>query len=118
MSDSEAPSARPIGSDAVFVVYVLFLISLGVGVTYLVAGVIAYINRPESSGWVETHYRFQIRTFWIGLLYAVIGIITLPIAIGVVICLFTVLWLIVRCVKGILAANRREAIPDVDTWFW
>ena len=69
----------------------------------------AYVNRGGAPEWVETHYRFQIRTFWIGLLYGVISLITVFILIGFLFALFTLVWWIVRCAKGCSAS--RAASP-------
>lgn len=39
----------------------------------VVGVIIAYFSRNSAAGWVADHYRFQIRTFWIGLFCSVIG---------------------------------------------
>jgi uncharacterized membrane protein len=57
------------GGDNVKLVYGLYLVSVLVGLTLLVGLVMAYINRGQVAGtWAESHYTYQIRTFWIGLL--------------------------------------------------
>ena len=33
------------------------------------------MNRGKSEPWVETHYTWAIRTFWIGMLYTLIGFV-------------------------------------------
>jgi uncharacterized membrane protein len=58
---------------------------------------------------VEQHFRWQIRTFWIGLLWTVIGIVTTPIIIGWFILLGISIWIIYRIVKGALALNDGKA---------
>jgi uncharacterized membrane protein len=105
------------GKDA-NLVYILYLVGLIVGVTSLVGVIMAYINRGEAPEWVQTHFRFQIRTFWIGLLYGVIGAVTIWILIGFLILLFVVVWWIIRCVKGMKAIERGEPVPDPATWMW
>jgi uncharacterized membrane protein len=36
--------------------------------------VVAYLKRDDAAGtWLESHYRWQIRTFWWLLLWGVIG---------------------------------------------
>jgi len=49
------------------------------------------------------------RTFWIGLLWTVIGIVTTPIIIGWFILLGISIWIIYRIVKGALALNDGKA---------
>ena len=56
-------------------VYILYLLALVVGITAIIGVVMAYINRNAAPDWLKTHYTFQIRTFWISLLYTVIGVV-------------------------------------------
>jgi uncharacterized membrane protein len=99
-------------------IYILYLVGLVVGITGLVGLIMAYVNKDEAPAWVQSHYRFQIRTFWIGLLYAVIGGVTTPILIGFLIVLFAVVWWIIRCAKGMKAVGEGRAVADVTTWLW
>lgn len=48
-------------------VYILYLVGFLAGITALVGLVLAYVNRSDASAWLQSHYTFQIRTFWIGL---------------------------------------------------
>ncbi|HEY1799098.1 MAG TPA: hypothetical protein VGG57_23490 [Stellaceae bacterium] len=111
-------SGDPIEGRGAETVYILYLASLFVGVTSIVGLVMAYVKRDEAPEWVQTHYRFQIRTFWIGLLYMVIGLVTVVILIGFLVWLFNVVWLIVRCIKGMQAVARGQACENVTTWLW
>ncbi len=99
-------------------VYILYLVALIVGITSLIGVIMAYINQGEAPDWVKSHYRFQIRTFWIGLLYAFVGAVATMILIGFLILLFVVVWWIVRCVKGMKAIERGEPVADPATWMW
>jgi uncharacterized membrane protein len=111
-------SGDPHEGEGANTVYILYLVSLFVGVTGIVGLIMAYVKRDEAPEWVKTHYRFQIRTFWIGMLYMFVGLITVVILIGFLIWLFEVVWLIVRCVKGMQATSRGEAVENPTTWFW
>ena len=51
--------------------YVLILVGNIVGVTTLIATIIAYARKDTAPAWLHSHYVFQIRTFWV----AVFGII-------------------------------------------
>jgi uncharacterized membrane protein len=97
-------------------VYALYVASIFVGLTGLVGVIIAYVNKAESPPWLQTHYQFQIRTFWISILFTVIAIITMFIAIGFIILLLTLIWLIVRCVKGYLLLDKGLPHPNPTTW--
>ena len=64
------------GGDNVKLIYGLYLVSVVVGLTALIGLVMAYLNRSQVAGsWTESHYAYQIRTFWIGLLYSILCVI-------------------------------------------
>lgn len=100
------------------IVYVLYLVSIIFGVTGLIGVVIAYVNRGEASPWLQSHYQFQIRTFWIGLVYLLVGGVLTSVFIGYLVLLFWLVWLIVRCVKGIKYLDKREAYPEPVGWMF
>jgi uncharacterized membrane protein len=81
--------------------YILYAASLISGVTALIAIILNYVKRDDVVGTVyESHFTWQIRTFWYGLLWTVIGFITIPILIGIAILAVACLWFIYRIVKG------------------
>ncbi len=102
------------------IIYFLYLASLIVviAITAIVGVILAYVNRDGAPDWLESHYRFQIRTFWMAAFYWVIGMMLLQFIIGWVILLFLIFWLILRCAKGIKYLDRREAYPDPETWLF
>jgi uncharacterized membrane protein len=105
------------GGDNVKLVYVLYLASLVVGVSIVIGLVIAYINRGQAAGtWVASHYTYQIRTFWIGLLYSVTSFALMFVAIGFVLIVVVAIWGIVRCVRGLQWAAAGKAVPNPETW--
>jgi uncharacterized membrane protein len=108
----------PREADNANIVYILYLVGLLVGVTSIVGVIMAYVNRGDAPDWVQTHYRFQIRTFWIGLLYGLIGLLTFIIVIGVFWLMFVMVWWIVRCVKGMQAISRGAPYEKPATWMW
>ena len=113
-----APPAPGSGENVAKIVYILYLASLLVGVTALVGVVIAYVYQGEAPDWLKTHYRFQIRTFWLGLLFGFVGLVLSVILVGYLVFVFTAVWLVVRCVKGLQYAGRREAYPDPVGWWF
>jgi uncharacterized membrane protein len=112
------PAGDPADAATAKLIYILYLISLVVGVTALIGVVMAYVKKDEAPAWVRTHYRFQIRTFWIGVLYSFIGAGTSLLFVGYAILLFVVMWLIVRCIKGMGWAERGEPVRNVTTWLF
>ncbi|WP_417516931.1 DUF4870 family protein [Marinobacter sp.] len=93
------------------VVYILQGLSFFMGgITGLVGVIINYVKQDDVRGtWVEPHFRWQIRTFWIGLLWTVIGVVTTFLIIGWFILLGISIWVIYRIVKGALALNDGKA---------
>jgi uncharacterized membrane protein len=99
------------------VVYILYLISLVVGVTGIVGVVMAYLYRDRAEPVLASHYTWQIRTFWIGLLFFFLGGLTAQLVIGFAILLATYVWWIIRCVKGLQWMSRNESVPEPTSWF-
>ncbi len=99
-------------------IYILYLLSLIFGVTSLVGVIMAYINKGNAPEWVQSHYRFQIRTFWIGLLFGVIGAVTAAFVVGILILVLLFVWWIVRCVKGMKYISQGSAHPDPASWMF
>ena len=120
MTDQAAATSGhdPAEGKTANIVYILYLVGLIVGITSLVGIIMAYVNRGSAPEWVQTHYRYQIRTFWIGLLYSVIGVAAMIILIGWVIIAFTMIWWIVRCVKGFQALGSGQPVANPATWMW
>jgi uncharacterized membrane protein len=102
----------------VLIVYILYLVGFLTGITILVGLIIAYLQRDRTDRVSQSHFQFQIVTFWIGLLYFFVRILTLHILIGVLILLWWVVWTVVRCVKGLLALNMGEAIRNPNSWWF
>ena len=110
MSQPPAVHANP--GNAANVVYILYLVSIVAGVTGLIGVIIAYVNKGEAPDWVASHYRYQIRTFWIGLLILIIGGILTLILVGWLVLLAWLIWLIVRCAKGMNHLGQGRPIPE------
>ena len=113
-----APPAARTDSTAK-IVYILYLVSLVTGVTALIGVIMAYVNVGEAPEPLRTHYRFQIRTFWMSLLYGLVGgLLFLVAGLGVLVWLFEGVWLVVRCVKGLKYLDRGEPYANATTWLW
>ena len=86
------------------------------GLPAIVAIVINYIKREDAAGTLyESHFAWQIRSFWWGLAWAVVGTITAIIGIGFLILGALVIWLIYRMVKGLLFWNDHKPMPLCDS---
>lgn len=105
------------GPSNVKLVYLLYLLSFVLGISMIVGLVFAYVNRGQSDDWIETHYTYVIRTFWIGLLYFFIGLVLSVLLVGVLVLIAVAIWVIVRCVLGLQKVSRQEPIADPQSWW-
>jgi uncharacterized membrane protein len=126
---SETDRQHPAGATApqppvisnyglVLAVYILYLVGFLTGITVLVGVVIAYLQRERTDRVSQSHFQFQITTFWIGLVYFFLGLLTLHFAIGVLILLWWLVWTVIRCVKGLLALNLGVPIRSPNSWWF
>ena len=100
-------------------IYVLYLVALFTGVPVLVGLILAYISRGEAGEPEASHYRYQIRTFWIGLAYVFLGALLTPaLGLGILLCLFAWIFVLVRSIKGLQWYNRGEVVPNPKTWWF
>jgi uncharacterized membrane protein len=113
---------NPIVNDRglAFVVYVLYLVGYFTGITTVIGVIIAYLQRASasSSSILRSHNTFQLRTFWIGLLYLVVGLLLLHFGVGVLVLLWWFVWSLVRNIKGLLTLNRNEPIANPESWMF
>lgn len=112
-----APPAAQSDSTAK-IVYILYLVALVSGVTALIGVIMAYVNVGEAPEPLRTHYRFQIRTFWIALLYCIVSGLLTIVAIGALLFVLVAVWYVVRCAKGLQYLGRGQPYPNAATWLW
>lgn len=105
------------GPGAALFSYILLLASLIFMITGVIAVVIAYIYRDEAPPWLQSHYRLQIRTFWISFLFVGVAIVLWAVLIGYIVMLVWLVWFLARCIKGIRYLNRRRAYPNPESWW-
>ena len=84
-----------------FTVYILQALSFVLVITSVVGLVINYLKQDDVRGsWLESHFRWQKSTFWYGLLWTVLGFVSLPILVGYLVLPAVSLWLIYRIARG------------------
>jgi uncharacterized membrane protein len=88
------------------------------GVPSIIAVVINYLKRDEARGtFLESHFRWQIRTFWFALLWCMIGGMLFATFIGIPLAVAVFLtaggWVIYRIARGWLAL--RDGKPMYTT---
>lgn len=93
-------------------VYALQAASFLFGITFIVAVILSYLKREDAQGtWLESHFRWQIRTFWFGLLWFVVGALTYVIVVGWAVLFAVSVWVIYRILKGWLNLNDGKPMP-------
>lgn len=120
MSLPEPTPQKPAVSDTqlALAVYVLYLVGYFTAITALVGVIIAHMQIGKADAMLRTHYRFQIRTFWIGLIYIAVGALTAIVGIGFVILAWWFVWSLVRSIKGLLALNENRPIENPGSWLF
>lgn len=94
------------------IVYLLQAASFFAGLTLFAAVIVNYVRRDDARGtWVESHFRWQIGTFWGTLLGAVVGGLTAIFLVGWFILGAVALWLIYRIIKGWLLLSEKRPLP-------
>ncbi|MEH6468774.1 MAG: hypothetical protein V7725_04085 [Porticoccus sp.] len=94
-------------------VYILQAISLVVGVTSIAGLILNYLKRDEVKGtYLESHFAWQIKTFWLALLGVILGWLLAIVLIGFLILGAVGLWYIYRIVKGWLAFNDGKELSN------
>lgn len=105
--DTRAEDGRRIG----LLVYALQAAGFFVGLTFVAAVIVNYVKIDDVRGtYVESHFRWQIRTFWFGLLWGAVGAITFVLVIGWFILVADGVWVLYRIVKGGLALHERKPV--------
>jgi uncharacterized membrane protein len=91
-------------------VYALQAAAYFTGLTALVGVIVNYVKLDDVRGtWLESHFRWQIRTFWFALLWFALGWLSWIVFVGMIVVGATAIWVIYRIVKGWL--NLYEGRP-------
>ena len=82
----------------------------------IIAVIINYVKRSEvRATWLDSHFSWQLRTFWFALLWLVVGAILLATLIGlplaIALWLGTGIWVLYRLIRGWLALKERRELP-------
>jgi uncharacterized membrane protein len=115
--DLSPPSALS-GKQLALIVYILYFVAYFTGITALVGVIIAHLQVGSADPLAGSHFRFQIRTFWIGLLYLVIGTILTVVVVGIAVLFWWFIWSLVRLIKGVLALNENQPIANPASWLF
>jgi uncharacterized membrane protein len=100
------------------IIYILYFVAYFVGITSIVGVIMAHVQKGSGDAMLESHYDFQIRTFWIGLLYLVVGFVLMFVLIGFLVWAWWFIWSLIRNIKGILLLNENRPIPNPKSWLF
>ncbi|MFO1344816.1 MAG: hypothetical protein U1E85_00840 [Rhodocyclaceae bacterium] len=81
-----------------------------VGWPSIIAVILNYVKRSDVAGtWLESHFRWQIRTFWFALLWVLIavavGLTIVGLLLTAVILIAVTVWLVYRVARGWIALS-------------
>lgn len=100
--------------QTVVLAYILYAVSI-IFPPGSIAGVIVNhlkINEVENE-MVRSHHRWLMRTFWFGVLWAIIGIVTFPLmGIGYLIWVAAAIWFLYRLIRGWLNYSEERAMYE------
>ena len=96
-------------------IYACYAIGFFVGVTWLVGIILAYVKRDDARGtWMQSHFSWQIRTFWWSLVWCLVGGLFAITVIGLVIAwplwIVAWLWALYRVIKGWIRLNDGKPV--------
>lgn len=96
------------------IVYGLQAASFLFGITAIAAVILNYIKKDDvRNTWLASHFRWQIRTFWFGLLWGAVGGLTAIIGIGFAVLGVAAVWITYRIVKGWLRLSEGKEMYQI-----
>jgi uncharacterized membrane protein len=96
-----------------WVIYGLYAASFLIGITWIVAIILNYVKRGDVAGtYLESHFNWQIRTFWISLIASIVGVLLMIVLVGWLVLLAVAVWVIYRLVIGALKLSEGKPIVE------
>jgi uncharacterized membrane protein len=100
------------------IIYALYCGGYLTGISALVGVIIAHVKADDPDPMLRSHYQFQIRTFWIGFLYLLIGIPLCFVLIGIPLLVWWFVWSLIRIIKGMIRVSEYEPIANPASWLF
>lgn len=102
------------------IISLLYAGSFLAGVTAILGVILAYVwNGEAHDSWEDSHYRYHIRTFWMGMAWTAAAIVGSIFTLFLFAWLFfglVAVWFVARAVKSLMAAQKNQPINNVETW--
>ena len=85
----------------------------------IIAVILNYVKRSEVRGtWLDSHFSWQIRTFWFALLWLAVGAVLFATVVGIpvaiVVWFATGIWVLYRIIRGWLALSSAKPLPGAE----
>lgn len=82
----------------------------------IIAVIINYVKRSEvCATWLDSHFSWQLRTFWFALLWLAVGAVLFATVVGIafafILWLGTGIWVLYRLIRGWLALGSKQTLP-------
>ena len=82
----------------------------------IIAVILNYVKRSDVRGtWLDSHFSWQIRTFWFALLWVLVAAVLFVTVIGIplawAIWVITGIWVLYRIIRGWLALASKRTLP-------
>ena len=78
----------------------------------IIAVILNYLKRGDARGtWLESHFNWQIRTFWWSLLWFAVGLALAVVLIGFLIMCAAGLWVLYRAIRGWVELTEGKPMP-------
>jgi uncharacterized membrane protein len=82
----------------------------------IIAVILNYVKRSDVRGtWLDSHFSWQIRTFWFALLWLTLGAVLFITVVGIpfaiVLWFATGIWVLYRIIRGWLALSAQKELP-------
>lgn len=102
MTQTLLPDDRPsYARKLTAVTYLLYAAGTFTFMTSFIAIIINYVKMDDvRETWLESHFRWQIRTFWFAVIGYAIGLLLMIVFIGIFVLIAVHLWAIYRVVRG------------------
>jgi len=105
-------------SSMALIVYILYFVGYFTLIPFIVGVIIAHVQKGSGDPLLDSHYDFQIRTFWISVLYGIVGFVLMFVLIGFLVWAWWFIWSLIRNIKGILLLNENRPVPNPKSWLF
>lgn len=101
-----------------WIVHILYIASFFAGITSIPGVIVAYLKRRDALGTIyESHFTYAIRTFWLGLIFAIVTTTLCFVLVGYAILPFFFIWWLIRVIRPVVALMDNRPIANPTGFF-